>query len=429
MPLTSPQVKNAAPRAKDYKLTDSGGLHLFVTIKGHKSWRMRYEFGGKERRLLLGPYPDISLAEARDLRDEAKRLLRDNRDPAVEAHKRKIAAHAASGATLEKYALLWHETQKSRWSPVQIKKVEQALRRDVLPHLGRLPLAEIDGPMILKTLRKVEDRGAIETAKRIRHHLSGIFQFAMAESVVGIDPAAGIRKALKPNPPAGKYPAVKTAAAAKDVLSTIDGSTSDPSTKLASRLLALTASRPGMVQMAVWTEFEGIEWDEPAADAADAVWRVPSARMKLLQSDKNDEAFEHVMPLPPVAVDVLRQARRLNGRFKHVFAGVRTPRQPMSENALNYMYARNGLSGRHVPHGWRSTFSTVMNERAVKARRPDDRAIIDGMIAHKPKGVSASEMAYNRALHWERRCEIAAEWSELLTDGLLPARELLSPTS
>lgn len=426
MSLTVLQVENAKPGEKDYKLTDSGGLHLFVTRKGHKSWRLRYDFGGKERRLILGSFPDMSLKEARNARDDAKRLLREHRDPGVEAHKRKVAAHASADATFQKYALLWHDAQKARWSPVQVKKVEQALRRDVFPDLGRLPLAEIDGPTILKTLRKVEARGAVETAKRIRHHVSGVFQFAMAEGVASSDPAASIRRGLKPNPPSGRQPAVSTLADARAVVRTIDTSTSDPITKLASRLLALTGTRPGVVRSALWTDFEGIDWGDPEQSASEAVWRVPADRMKLLLENKADEAYEHVMPLPPAAVDLLRQARRLTGRFPHIFAAVRQPRKPMSENALNYMYARNGLSGRHVPHGWRATFSTIMNERAMKARRSEDRAVIDGMLAHKPKGLSASEMAYNRALHWERRVEIAAEWADLLMKDQAPASALLS---
>ena len=131
------------------------------------------------------------------------------------------------------------------------------------------------------------------------------------------------------------------------------------------------------------------------------------------------------MPLPAAAVDVVRAVRRLNGRFPYLFGSVRAPRKPVPENTLNDMYARNGYSGRHVPHGWRSTFSTVMNERAVAERRPDDRAIIDGMLAHRPKGVSGSEMPYNRALHRDRRREIAAAWADLLTQGLTPVAGLL----
>ena len=194
MPLTDAKVRSAQPGAKDLKLTESGGLHLFVTTKGYKSWRFRYDFGGKERRLLLGRYPMVSLARARELRDDAKRLLREHRCAGLDAHKRRIAAHAAADATFEKYALLWHEAQKERWSPVQVRKVEQALRRDILPTLVRLPIVEVDGPMVLKVngkprlyariivevdgpmvlkvLRAVERRGGIDTAKRLRQHVS-----------------------------------------------------------------------------------------------------------------------------------------------------------------------------------------------------------------------------------------------------------------
>ena len=429
VPLTAKDVENAKPRGKDYKIADSGGLHLFVTRKGHRSWRFRYDFGGKERRLILGSFPETSLKEARLLRDDAKRLLREHRDPGVEAHKRKIAAHAAAGATFEKYALLWHEQQKAHWSPVHIRKVEQALRRDVFPDLGRLPLIELDGPMILKTLRKVEQRGAIDTAKRIRQHVSAIFQFAMAEGVVGADPASGIKKGLRPTPPGGKQPAFKTIEQASRLLADMDACTASTSTKLASRLLALTATRPAIVRFATWPEFEGIDWSDPHSPAPCAKWRVSAERMKLAIDDKGDEAFEHEMPLPREAVEVLRQVRRLTGHLPYLFNSVRSPRKPMSENTISYMYARNGYSGRHVPHGWRSTFSTVMNERAVKQRRHEDRAIIDGMLAHKPKGVSGSEMAYNRAMHWDRRCELAAEWAMLLTAGLRPASDLLERSS
>ena len=427
MALTDLQVRRAQPRDKAYKLGDGGGLYVYVSPTGHKSWRMKYQFARKEKRLVFGSYPEIGLAGARELRDDARRLLREHRDPALEAHKRKIAAHAAADATFEKLAMRWHEEQKTRWSVVNAKKVEQALKRDVFPTLGRLPLMEIDGPMVLTMLRAVEKRGAIDTAKRIRQHVSAVFQFATAEGVAAHDPAAGITKALKPTPRGGKQPALKSLEAAHKLLADMEATTSTVPTMLASRLLALTAVRPGIVRAAEWSEFEGIDWDDPDSAAPDAVWRVPPERMKLEQEDKSEEAFEHLVPLPPQAVEVLRAMRRLTGRSAYVFTSVRSFHSPMSENTIGYMYARNGYSGRHVPHGWRSTFSTVMNELAVKTRRPEDRAIIDGMLAHKPKGVSASEMAYNRALHSNRRQELAAEWADILLGGLAPAVDLLHP--
>ncbi len=418
MPLTDVQARKAAPREKDYKLADSGGLYLFVTTKGHRGWRMKYRFAGKEKLLSFGPYPEVSLAAARDKRDAARRQLREHKDPSIEERKRKMAAHAAAGATFEKVARDWYAAQVPRWSPVNQRKVLQALERDVYPEIGALPLIDIDGPMVLKLLRKVERRGAIDTAKRLRQHISAAFQYGMAEGLCTIDPASMIQKALKPTPPNKKQPAVKTLAEARQLLIDIEGTTSGPLTKLASRLLALTAVRPGVVRAATWNEFEGIDWVDPDAPAPDALWRISADRMKLDLENKGDEAFEHVVPLAPAAVDVLRAVYRLTGRGKYLFNSVRSTAQPMSENTINYMYARNGYSGRHVPHGWRSTFSTVMNERAVEQQRPDDRAIIDAMLAHKPSGMSGSEMAYNRAMHMPRRRALANEWAELLVDGL-----------
>lgn len=426
MPLTDTQARKAAAGEKDYKLADSLGLYLFVTTKGHRSWRMKYRFAGKEKRLVFGAYPEVSLAAAREARDRARALLREHRDPALEERKRRMAAHAAAGATFEAMARQWHEAQLPRWSAVNATKVRQALERDVYPAIGALPLTEIDGPMVLRLLRKVEARGAIDTAKRIRQHVSAVFVMAMAEGLAAADPAGpSLVKALKPNPRGGKQPAVRTIAEARQLLADMDASTSSALTKLASRLLALTAVRPGVVRAARWAEFEGIDWSDPDAPAPGALWRVPAERMKLELDDKGDEAFEHVVPLVPAAVDVLRAVRRLTGRIDYLFPSRRSTRAPMSDNAISYMYLRNGYTGRHVPHGWRATFSTIMNERAVAAGRADDRAIIDAMLAHRPKGMSGSEMAYNRAVFMGRRRELAQEWADLIMEGLAPAGRLV----
>ena len=426
MPLTDTAARKAQPADKDYKLADAGGLYLFVTTRGAKSWRLKYRFAGKEKRLVFGRYPEVSLAKAREERDAARRMLREHRDPAIEERKRKMLAHAAAGATFKRVAGEWHDAQRARWSPLQATKVRQALERDVYPAFGDLPLIDVDGPTVLKMLRKVEGRGAIDTAKRIRQHVSAVFGYGMAEGLCPSDPAATIGRALKPNPRGGKQPAVKDVKAARELLVTMEASTSGPLTKLASRLLALTVVRPGVVRAATWAEFEGIDWDDTGAPVPHALWRIAAERMKLEQEEKGDEAFEHVVPLPPQAVEVLRTIRRLSGRIDFLFPSVRSTRAPMSENTIGYMYARNGYSGRHVPHGWRATFSTIMNERAVKEQRPDDRAIIDSMLAHKPKGVSGSEMAYNRALHMGRRRELAQAWADMLVDGLRSPADLLA---
>ena len=425
MALTDLQARKAQPREKAYKLADTGGLFLFITPGGARLWRMKYRYADKEKTLSFGPYPDVSLSAARDQRDAAKRLLRDHKDPSLEKRKRKIAAYAAAGVTFQIVAKRWHSDQTARWSPLQSTKVRQAFERDVYPAIGALPLTDIDAPMVLRMLRKVEGRGAIDTAKRIRQHVSAVFSYAIAEGLCAVDPAASIGKALKPISKKGKQPAVRTIEEARGVLRTMEDSTSGPLTKLASRLLALTVVRPGVVRAAKWTEFEGIDWNDPDAVPAHAFWRIPPERMKLDMDSKDDEAFEHLVPLPPQAVEVLQAVRRLTSRSAYLFTSIRSSRHPMSENTIGYMYARNGYSGRHVPHGWRATFSTIMNERAIQDRRPDDRAIIDAMLAHKPTGMSGSEMAYNRALHMARRRELAEQWADMLIAGLRSANDLL----
>lgn len=429
MPLTDTQARKAAPRDKDYKLADSGGLYLFVTAKGFKSWRLKYRFNGKEKRLIIGPYPDVPLAAARDERDEARRLLREDKDPLAERQKRKAAAVAAAGNTFEVVAKRWHEAQLGRWSVVHATKVREALERDVYPEFGRLPLTDINAPTVLAMLRKVEKRGAIDTSKRIRQHVSAVFAYGIAEGLCSADPAGMfLLKALRPTPIGGSQPGLSDVEEIRKLHATIDASTGGPMTKLASRLLALTFVRPGLVPTARWEEFEGIDWDAPNGinDAPEPVWRVSAARMKLEQENKEDEAFEHLAPLPPQAVDVLRAVHRLTGRFPYLFHSNRSTHQPMSNNTIGYRYNRCGYKDRHVPHGWRTSFSTIMNERAAEAgKRKELQPIIDAMLSHRPRGISAAEFAYNRAQYMPVRWQLAREWADLTMEGLAPAAALL----
>lgn len=430
MALTDAAARKAKPTDRDYKLADSGGLYLFVTKSGSKSWRLKYRFAGKEKRLTFGLYPEVTLVEARDRRDAARRLLRDHVDPGIERMKLRASAASSSATTFEKIARAWHKAQEPRWSPVHRRKTMQAFERDVFPEVGALPIRDIDGPMVLAMLRKLEARGAIDTAKRVRQHVSGVFVYGMSEGVVGTDPASSVGKALLPIPRKGRQPAHTDLLKARQVLIDVEAATAGPLTKLASRLLALTAVRPGIVRAAVWSEFEDLEPRFGMRDGHEVRidrprWRIPAERMKLELDLKGEDAFDHVVPLSRQAVEVLEAVRRLTGRLNYLFPSIRSTRRPMSENTLGYAYNRVGYQGRHVPHGWRSTFSTIMNERAAEAGRESDRGVIDGMLAHKPKGLSGSEMAYNRATHMPRRIELAQEWADLLLDGVGAAAELV----
>lgn len=428
MALTNAEAKAARPGERDYKLGDSHGLYLFVTAKGAKSWRMKYRFGGKEKRLTFGLYPEVSLAEARERRDEARRLLRDNRDPVVEERRRAAAEIAAAGATFETIARAWHEDEKARWSVGQAALIMRALERDVFPDIGKLPVRDINGPALLVMLRKIERRGAIETAKRVRGYVSAAFERAVGEHHIEVNPAAKIGKSLKKTPVGAKQPAITDVAQLVELQQMVDRSTSNPTTKLASRLLAFTAVRVGVLRTALWDEFEGIDWSDPDADAPDAVWRIPAARMKLEVQDKGQEAFGHDVPLAPAAVAALRALRVLTGRLPLLFPSEVSTRQPMSDAALSTLYKRLGggkYKGRHVPHGWRSAFSTVMNQRAADIGRKDDRAVIDLMLAHVPPGMSSSEYAYNRASYAKQRRELGEAWVALIGGELAAPMTLL----
>lgn len=426
--LTDLLIRNATANGKDYKLSDSGGLHLFVSKSGHRSWRLKYRFGGKERRLMIGSYPDVSLKDARERRNAARTLLANGRDPGIEAQRAKVERTLAAANDFETAARAWFELQKGRWTPIHASDVINSLEKEVFPWIGRLPVKEIDEPMLLSVLRKVERRGAIETAHRVRQRISAVFVHAIAEGMAARDPAAVITKALKPVPRSRKRPALLALDALHDLIRKTECEPASPITKLASRFMALTAQRPGMIRALPWSEIENIDF-ESDDEAQTALWRIPAHRMKLVLELKNDQGYEHIVPLASQAVAVLRAVWRLTGRGPLVFPSCRSARVPMSENSVNYFYNRCGYQGRHVPHGWRASFSTIMNEWAERNGSSSDRQVIDLMLAHVPESISGSEGAYNRAAYIERRRELAVIWGDMLLAGtVLPEKLLNYPT-
>jgi integrase len=392
--LTDAAVRAAKPTKKPYKLTDYAGLYLHVTPGGSKLWRMRYEYGRKEKLLSLGPYPDVTLADARDQRDAAKRLLRDGRDPSVEKKLQLSRQQEAGANSFEAIARDWHARKLPTWTERHAKDVLDSLEGSVFPTLGPSPIADITPPMVLHVLRAIEARPAQETARRVRQRVSAVFVYAIAMGIGENDPAAIVKGAMAPMVK-GRQPAITDLAEARQVLAAVEAIPAHPTTKLANRLLALTVVRPGELRAARWVEFEGLGGAEP-------LWRVPAERMKMKR--------EHLVPLSRQAVAVLDAVRPLTGRCPLVFPSARHAHRPMSENAIGYLLNRAGYHSRHVPHGWRATFSSVMNES-----HRSDRHVIDLMLAHAPQ--DKTEAAYNRALHMARRRELAQEWADMLLEG------------
>ena len=419
--LTDAKIKAAKPRDTAYKLVDSQQLYLHVTPAGGRHWRMNYTYGknaaGKpaQKTLTFGPYPAVTLLDARRKRDEAKELLREGRDPAIERRVSSQARAAENENTFKPVALRWHELRKPTWSTVHAADVLQSLERDVFPSIGDLPLHSIESPKVLELLNAVEQRGAIETAHRLRQRISDIFVYAIATGIAKADPAASLAKALRKKPRSKKQPSIidrirdheGQLKAVRKLLRDCDDERCRASTKFALRLLALTAVRPNEIQNARWAELEDLDGAEP-------LWRIPAARMKGDQDRKAEEEGDHLVPLSRQAVEVIRALRPLTGGFQLMFPSERHVHKPISENTLRALLIRAGYYQRHVPHGFRAAFSTIMNDRPDK--QDGDRAVIDLMLAHVPK--DKIEGAYNRASYMPRRRELAQEWADMVTVGL-----------
>lgn len=400
--LTDMQARKAAAKDRAYKLTDGAGLHLFVSAAGGKLWRYRYEIGGKEKLLSLGSYPEVSLSEARAGRDRARDLLRNGKDPSTAKKLNRLVSAERASETFEALAKEWFDLNKDMWVAHHSVEVWRSLKEEAFADLGGLPMREISAADVLATLRKIEARGAKETARRVRQRIGSVFTYAIATSRAENNPAALLVGAMAPVVK-GRQPAITDLEIARQMLGHVETTPGHPLTKLAIRLLALTALRPGTLAETPWSELP------PGAD----LWIVPSERMKLRKHMKGDDRRDHMVPLSRQAIETIEAIRTISGRGPLVFPNTRHAHKPMSENAMGYMLNRAGYHHRHVPHGWRSTFSTVMNERF-----PADRAVIDLMLAHVPK--NSVEAAYNRATHLTRRAELAQLWADLITEDLPP---------
>jgi hypothetical protein len=412
MPLTVAQLRGLEPRAKPYKVADTGGLFAYVPPSGRISFRMKFRFGNQEQLLTFGAWPETSLTQAREQRDEARRLIGRGENPAELRRQARTAAELEilSGTTFEEVARAWHTRQVPQWSPRHAKDVLDSLEADVFPSIGALPISSIRTAQISDLLDAVADRGAGETARRIHQRIGRIFKLGISKGLLETDPSSPIEKKLLRRRKR-RQKALTELKPLRALLAAADGAAGGRLVKLASRLLALTVVRPGVVRGAAWTEFEGIDWSTGTAE--NPVWRVPAARMKLTCEKKDDSEFEHLVPLSAQAVLVLLEVHAITGAGALLFPNRRDRRRGLSKGAIAALYERAGFAVRQVPHGWRAAFSTIMNElhRA-------DRAVIDLVLAHTPKtddGESAKvEAAYNRAKHLVRRAELLQEWADAL---------------
>lgn len=414
--LTDIKCRNAKPSEKPYKIYDEGGLYLFVNPSGSKLWRMKYSYNDKARTYSIGPYGegkhDISLHEAREKRDEAKKFLREGRDPTLVKRLKRIQTTTDQSTLFQEVALSWVTKNIGGWSPKHRSNVASSLRKAVYPGIGRLPMAEINSAMIMAlVIEPIEERGHFETAHRVRQQISSVFQYAAAVGLVPMlyDPAGRhLLKIMKPVPPKTSQHAITEPEALREMLRKLEECPGHPTTKLATRFLALTAVRVAAMMNARWEQFVGLDGPLP-------VWEIPAEFMKGEVGRKKP----FTLPLCSQAVEVIEAARRINGQFPWVFPNdIRPQRGPISNNAVLFHHYRAGYRGRHTAHGWRASFSTVMNEL-----HPSMRHVIDFALGHVPK--DKVEAAYNRAKHLEERRRLHQEYADLLLEGFPSAFELL----
>lgn len=387
--LTNAAAKAAGAQTRAYKLHDQAGLHLLVRPTGSKSWQMKYRWRGREKLLTLGQFPEVNVNRARILQAEAKEQLAAGVDP---------GRKATSADTLEQLARLWYRANLPGWSEAHAEDVLASLERDVFPELGAEAADAITAPQLLAAIEAIAQRGCRTSAHRVRQRLAEIFAFGRARGLVTGNPAADLGAAMLAPPPARPHAALTSIADCRALLAACDRDQARAETILASRFLALTAVRLAAVR--------GMRWGEVDLEAR--TWTVPSARMKLSRAKKDDARFDHVVPLSAAAVDLLAVLRpKLVHPHQLVFPG--RDGGPIAAGAIRELYERAGFAGRHVPHGWRASFSTILNEELGPGWRFD----IDAALGHAGKG--KVEAAYNRSAQLHRRRELFDRWGALLS--------------
>src|SRR6185437_8151252 len=345
MALTDAKLRSLKPQKADFKLADGGGLHLLVKSTGGKLWRLSYRFDKKQKTLALGAYPIVSLLDARQARDLAKRQLAKGLDPSGERKAKKQERSEAVANTFKIVANEWFELKEAGWAPSYSSRLRTRLDGDLIAVFGDRPIRDIEPLEVLDALRAIENRGAIEMAKRIKQMASAIFCYAVATERCAADPTASLNGVLKPpHPP--KHRSALTPGELPDFMRALERYDGDDVTKLALKLVIYTLVRTAEVRFAQWKEFEDLEGRAP-------LWRIPIERMKVRRG--------HLGPLSPQAVDALLKLRKLTEKEQYVVSAP-TKTGVISENTMLFAIYRMGYHSKATTHGFRTTASTVLNE-------------------------------------------------------------------
>ena len=387
MPLNDPAIRNAKPKEKPYKLFDERGLYLEISSSGGKWWRLKYRFDGKEKRVSLGVYPDVGLKEARNRRDEARRLLADGIDPSGHRKAQKSARADRAANSFEVVAREWFAKYSANWAASHANKIIQRLEKDILPWLGEKPIAEISAPELLTVLRRIEHRGAKDTAHRAHQNCGQIFRYGIATGRCERDPASDLRGALAPAKHT-HFASITEPAAVGELLRAIDGFRGTFVVQSALKLAPLFFVRPGELRRAEWEQF----------DLEKGEWRYFVTKTK----------SEHLVPLSNQAIAILHELKPLTGNGKFVFPG-RDPKKPMSEAAINAALRRMGYDTKTeiTGHGFRAMARTILHQELDI--KPE---VIEHQLAHRVP--DALGTAYNRTKFLKERRAAMQQWADYL---------------
>jgi len=391
--LTDTRIKTAKPQAKLYKLTDERGLHLSVYPTGSKLWQMRYRFEGKEKTASLGKYPEVSLAEAREKRDQMRKLVANDIDPVQSQKAAKEAKKLAQVHSFDAVARTWFEGWKSERSPRHAEYVIRRLEADVFPVIGSRPVSEIQAPELVKMMKAIHRRGALDIAKRCYQMTSQVFRYAIAHGLAERNPAGDIKPSdILPSRRQTNYARVD-ARELPALLRAIEAYQGTPVTRLAIKLLALTFVRTGELIAARWEEF----------DLQAGQWRIPAERMKM--------RTEHIVPLSLQAIQILQILYGITGHSKLLFPGERDHSKPISNNTILKALERIGYKGRMTGHGFRGLASTILHEHGF------EHAHIELQLAHQER--NAVSGAYNYATYLQQRAKVMQWWGDYLDQQLV----------
>ena len=401
MPLTDTAVRQAKPADKDFTLTDGSGLSLFVATNGTKSWHFRFSWLGKQPRMSLGTYPEISLKDARELRDQARGLVAKGVDPRAKRREEKYQANALAMNTFEAVANEWHAFKAPRMVVSNSGGSAQArfyLDKDLIPVLGKIPIADVKRSDVLAALRRIEKRGALNSARKCRSWLNEIFRYGMVSGYLDINPASDLDIVAQQEPPVRHNPMLLRSEL-KEFFAVLEASTAAAYVKCAIRLLWLTGVRT--------TELRNATIDQ--VDLKAALWSIPPDAVKQLRKrvrrqSKDDEVPPYLVPLSRQAVKEMRKVHELTGGYSLLIAGRNDPRQPISNNTVNSALKRMGYEGRLTGHGIRASISTALNEMGYNGDW------VEAQLSHASG--SKVRRSYNHAEYVEQRRVMMQEWAD-----------------